>query len=197
MREINPFGPKISKSNFLPYRRKYWHKTFLGKKQRHIYWLYAIIDEILNENPRIKGIIEIGTWKGTLSMFLGLECYERKFKPLLTFDIKKHELPRLFGLLKIDFVLQDCFAEGSIKKIKQYLDIPVFFFCDGGNKVREFKQFAPLLPKNSVIAVHDWPHEAYYACIKNTVKKLRLIPLKAETWCIPPYYIFTSFWKRC
>lgn len=197
MKEINPFGPQISGSNFLPYSKKYWHKTFLGKKQGHIYWLYAIIDEILNENPRIKGIIEIGTFRGALSMFLGLECYERKFRPLLTFDIKKRELPRLFGLLKIDFVLQDCFAEESIEKIKQYLDIPVFFVCDGGNKVREFKQFAPLLPKNSIIAVHDWPREAYYACIKDTVKELRLIPLKAETWCAPPYYTFTSFWKKC
>lgn len=197
MNKIDPFGEKISGEDFRMYSKEKWNKTFLGIEQAHTYWLYKIIDDILNENQEIKGIIEIGTYLGALSVFLAFECYERGFKPLLTFDIKKHDkMPRFFSLLKIDFMLQDCFAEESVKKIKKYLNAPVFFVCDGGHKNQEFNQFAPLVPKGSVIAVHDWPCEAWYSAVKETVKKLRLIPIKTETWCAPPDYIFTSFWKK-
>lgn len=193
---IDPFG-KINWENFHACSEERWLKTFLGIPQGHTFWLYKVIDDILTENQEIRGIIEIGTYKGALSVFLGLECYERQFKPLLTFDIKKYgELPRLFDLLKIDFVFRDCFAEESTEKIKQYLDAPILFVCDGGNKIREFNQFAPLLFQGSVIAVHDWPYEAWYAAVKETVKKSGLIPIKKETWCTPPDYIFTSFWKK-
>ena len=34
-------------------------------------------------------------------------------------------------------------------------------FCDGGNKVREFKTFAPHLKKGDIIAVHDWMTEIF------------------------------------
>lgn len=193
---IDPFG-KIDWENFHACSEERWLKTFLGIPQGHTFWLYKVIDDILTENQEIRGIIEIGTYKGALSVFLGLECYERKLKPLLTFDIKKYdELPKLFELLKVDFLLQDCFSIESINRIKEYLDAPVLFICDGGNKNREFNQFASFLPKGSIIAVHDWPHEAWYAAIKNTVKQFGFVPIKIETWCAPPDYIFTSFWKK-
>lgn len=197
MHKIDPFGKKISGKDFRVCRKKRWNKTFLGIQQAHTYWLYKVIDDILSENREIKGIIEIGTFLGALSVFLALECYERRFKPLLTFDIKKHgRMPRLFALLKIDFMLQNCFAEESVERIKKYLDVPVFFICDGGHKNQEFNQFAPLVPRGSVIALHDWPFEVWYSVVKETVTKLELIPIKTETWCAPPDYIFTSFWKK-
>lgn len=203
MNEINPFGKRISQLDHDLCTRNRWRKTFLGIKQAHTYWLYKVIDDILNENQQIRGIIEIGTYRGALSVFLGLECYERGLKPLLTFDIRKffsrrnlRYLPRLFELLKIDFVLQDCFSKKSIRKIKEYLDAPVLFICDGGNKTREFNEFASLLPKGSIITAHDWPREVWYAQIKDTADKFGFFPIKIEDWCVPPDYIFMSFWKR-
>lgn len=203
MIEINPFGPQISQMDHDLCTRDRWRKTFLGITQAHTYWLYQVIDDILNENQQIQGIIEIGTYRGALSVFLGLECYERGLKPLLTFDTRKffsrrtmRYLPRLFELLKIDFVLRDCFSKKSIKQIKDYLDTPVFFVCDGGNKTREFNKFAPLLPKGSIIAAHDWPRGIWYDRIKDTTDKFGFFPIKIEDWCAPPDYIFMSFWKR-
>jgi len=203
MNEINPFGKRISQMSHDLCTRNRWRKTFLGIGQAHTYWLYQVIDDILNENQQIRGIIEIGTYRGALSVFLGLECYERELKPLLTFDIKEffsrrtlRYLPRLFELLEVDFVLQDCFSKKSIKKIKGYLDAPVFFVCDGGNKAREFNKFAPLLPKGSIIAAHDWPREVWYAQVRDTANEFGFFPIKIEDWCTPPDYIFMSFWKR-
>lgn len=196
MEKIDPFK-QMRWADFRKYSKERWLKTFLGIPQAHTYWLYKIIDDVLNENSAIRGIVEIGTWKGALSVFLGLECYEREFKPLLTFDIQEYgKLPKLFDLLGIEFILQDCFAPESMERIKKYLDAPIFFFCDGDDENREFNTFAPLLSKDSVIALHDWPHEAWYAAIKDTVKKYGFVPLKPEIWCIPPDYIFTSFWRK-
>lgn len=173
-----------------------WYGHFLGIRQRHTYWMYKVIDDVLNENRQVKGIIEIGTIPGALSMFLGLECYERGFKPLLTYDIKEFKEPKLFGLLGIKFVNRDCFNETSIKEIKEYADEPIFFMCDGGNKIKEFNYFTGLLKKDSLIAAHDWDVEIKEKDILDTVNKYALEPLHKEDWDSPPDYIKTCFWRK-
>lgn len=194
MKILNPMD-RIDYQHFEKYTKR-WHTKFLGIKQGHTYWVYKVIDDILGENRHIKGIIEIGTGSGALSVFLGLECYERNLKPLLTFDTEKINIPRLFSLLNIEFIIQDCFFEESVKKIREYSNVPVLFICDGGNKIKEFNKFAYLLPKGSIIAAHDWTHEIYYEAIKDTIKKLELEQVKKETWCAFPDYILMSFWKK-
>ena len=192
---------------------KRWYKSFLGIRQRHTYWLYKVIDEVLNENRQVKGIIEIGTGAGALSVFLGLECYERNLKPLLTYDLKEfvkgdrefkpfteYKEPRLFKLLKIKFVARDCFNEESIQEIKEYADEPIFIMCDGGNKLKEFKYFAGLAKKDSIIASHDWESISRSKLTEEntaeTVKEHYLIPLHKEEWNSPPDYIKTCFWRK-
>lgn len=191
--KINPYGT-ISRTEFYDATIG-WRKSFVGYGQAHAFAMYDTIDKILDENKQIKGIIEIGTGSGSLSIFLGLECYERAFQPLLTFDIEKRILPLLFELLDIQFINQDCFSKESIKIIKSYLNSPILFICDGGNKKKEFNTFAPMLSKGSIIVAHDWTYEICYDDIKDTVKKLELEPIKEEEWCESPDYILTSFWK--
>jgi len=192
---------------------KRWYRDFLGIRQRHTYWLYKVIDDVLNENRQIKGIIETGTGAGALSVFLGLECYERELKPLLTYDIKEfvkgdrefnpfkeYKEPRLFKLLGIKFIVRDCFHEDSIREIEEYADGPIFFMCDGGNKLEEFKYFARLIKKDSIIAAHDWESVAKSKLteenIAGTIKEHSLIPLHKEEWNSPPDYIKTCFWRK-
>ena len=189
---------------------KRWYKTFLGIRQRHTYWVYKVIDEILNENRQIKGIIEIGTGAGALSIFLGLECYERELKPLMTYDIKgfvtekedifNYKEPRLFKLLNIKFIVRDCFHEESIQEIKEYANRPVLFMCDGGNKLKEFKYFAELIKPGSIIASHDWQSIARSKLTeentRDTAKRFSLKPLNKEEWDSPPDHIKTCFWRK-
>jgi len=158
--------------------------------------MYKIIDDILNENKQIKGIIEIGTVPGALSVFLGLECYERGLKPLLTYDIKDFNRPKLFELLKIRFIIRGCFSKDSIQEIIEYADAPILFMCDGGNKIKEFNYFTGLLKQNSIIAAHDWNAEIKLEDILNTTHKYDLEPLYEREWDNPPDYIKTCFWRK-
>jgi len=187
-----------------------WYKTFLGIRQRHTYWIYKVIDEVLNENKQVKGIIETGTGAGALSVFLGLECYERGLKPLMTYDLKEfitenpgiiaYKEPKLFKLLNIKYVARDCFKEESIQEIKAYADQPILFMCDGGDKLGEFKIFTRLLKKGSIIASHDWESVARSRLTeentKETVEKYDLKPLHKEEWNSSPDFIKTCFWRK-
>ena len=173
-----------------------WYNRFLGIRQRHTYWMYKVIDDILNENEQIKGIIEIGTVPGALSVLLGLECYERGLKPLLTYDIKDFNRPRLFGLLKVKFIIRGCFHKDSIQEIKEYIDTPVLFMCDGGNKIKEFNYFTGLLEQDSIIAAHDWDAEIKLEDILGTIHRYALEPLHKEEWDSSPDYIKTCFWRK-
>lgn len=174
-----------------------WFNSFLGIRQFHSYWMYKVIDDILNENEQIKGIIEIGTSRGALSLFLGLECYERGFKSLLTYDIRARVEPKLFNLLGIKYIIRDCFNGISIEEIKEYIaDIPIFFMCDGGNKIKEFNYFTGLLKQDSIIAAHDWGREIKLEDILDITNKYNMEALHEEEWDIPPDYIKTCFWRK-
>lgn len=185
----------------LEYQYKRWYGRFLGRLQSHTYWMYKVIEDVLNGNRQVKGIIEIGTGRGALSMFLGLECFERGLKPLLTYDILSVREPKLFKLLKIRYIVRDCYHEDSIREMKEYIDgYPIMFFSDNGNKIRDFNYFIRLLPKGSVFASHDWESIASMKLTeKNTrdnVIKYGLIPLHKEEWDGPPDYIKTCFWRK-
>ena len=189
----------------LRYQYKRWYRTFLGIQQSHAYWMYGVIDKILNENKQIKGIIEIGTGRGALSIFLGLECYERGLKPLLTYDILSPKKgTKLFKLLNIEFINRDYFHKDSIKEIMEYIDdIPILFVSDGGNRVKAFNYFVGLLKKDSVFASHDWESimgnsitKLNDATSRDTINKYSLEPLHKDEWDGPPDYIKMCFWRK-
>ncbi|MDD2777722.1 MAG: hypothetical protein PHI16_02340 [Methanocellales archaeon] len=160
-----------------------WNDKYLGIPKLYPLKLQGIISDILNENEQIKGIVEIGTYLGGLSCYLGAECIERGYKPLLTFDNKVRYEPKLFKALDVNFVVDDCFSKKSLKIIKEYVkDTPVLFICDGGNKAKEFNTFAPLLPPGSIVAVHDWDIEVNMEGIKETADRLKMFAIRQNQW---------------
>jgi len=179
-----------------PYKKytKEWNDHYIGLLKCHPLKLYGIISKILTENEQIKGIIEIGTFMGALSCYLGAECVERGYKSLLTFDNKVWYTPKLFKNLNINFILDDCFSEKSLQIIKEYVkDTPVMFICDGGWKSKEFNTFAPLLPDGSVIGVHDWDVEVNMEGIGETVNSLEMFFIKQEQWSAEPHYLLMAW----
>ena len=187
---------KLEINNAEPYK-KYtgeWGDKYIGLPKCHPLKLQGIISEILTENPQIKGIVEIGTMFGALSCYLGAECIERGYKPLLTFDNKVWYKPKLFDNLKVNFVVDDCFSEKSLQIIKDYVkDTPVLFICDGGFKAKEFNTFAPLIPAGSIVAVHDWDIEVNIEGIKETVEQLKMYAIKQTQWNMAPYHTLMAF----
>ena len=72
----------------------------------------------------------------------------------------------------------DIFGEKTFNHVKENMEQfdKTFIFCDGGNKIREFQMYAPLLRKNDRIAVHDWNLEIGMGNIQQTCKEYNLIP---------------------
>lgn len=166
-----------------PIVQERWYKTFLGQRQQHTYWLYKIIDDVVTANPQIERFVEIGTGVGALSVILALHAVQRGHH-LLTFDNRPelHDslLPVFRALNVKDSALDhwDCLGV-----IKIFIDNrPTFFFCDGGDKSREFNLYAPHLASGSVIAAHDYGMEFQPEDIEETVSKLKLEPLQLEDW---------------
>ncbi len=173
-----------------------WHKTFLGVRQQHNYMLYRLIDEVLN-HQHIEKFVEVGTGAGALSVVLGLHAVNRG-SHLLTFDTqvrgRKPMLDRVFDALEIEFVQGDCFD--NVERILKHMDgKPCFFFCDGGNKPREFNTFATLLPFGSIIAVHDY--ETKELCAEDIAEVASaLTPVLEKHWRDDIFDVRTCFYRK-
>jgi len=165
-----------------------WHKTFLGIRQQHCYGLYETIDRVLVDNPQICKFVEIGTGGGALSVVLALHAVQRDTF-LITFDTQirgdRLKADSAFAALGVRSYLYDCFDKVSVDIIDQYLeDSPCFFFCDGGNKLKELKMFAPLLSSQSIIAAHDYCTAALDKDqADKAARDLSLVPYLPEIWC--------------
>jgi len=183
----------------MPKQHPRWNHRFAGIPQAHTYWMYKVIDDVLALNGQIERFVEIGTGDGALSVFLGLHAVQRGTK-LLTFDTKPHytEAEDLFGCLDIIASTASVFdfkgdeKEPSPEAFAQFLEHtegrPTFFFCDGGNKPKEFNFFAQELTEGSVICAHDYKAagsrfaEIKASDIETTVNRLGLLPLLKEEW---------------
>ena len=140
-----------------------WYADFVGQRQQHNYWTYHIIGETLKSNPQIRGIVEIGTGCGALTMLLG--CWARRLNvPIMTWDVAPSQaLPvrQVLDALQVQVCVGDCFEHEHSKKIEQFLAEvgPVYLLCDGGNKAKEMAHFGPGLHQGSLISGHDWECE--------------------------------------
>jgi len=100
---------------------------------------------------KFKSVIEIGTAKGGFTLLL------RKYFscPILTFDIQdvgtEEEIQLKYKLFKEKDIIHDLDTYENIIPTKE----KCLVLCDGGDKMAEFKYFAPQLKKGSVIGAHD------------------------------------------
>jgi hypothetical protein len=161
-----------------------WHKTFCGITQQHNYRLYETIDLILWNNE-IARFVEIGTGAGALTIFLALHAIRCKTN-LLTVELHpqhSESTQRIFDQLGVELIVGNVFDERSRQRIKEHIGShATFLFCDGGAKGREFNEFAPTLPPDSIIAAHDWTDEIQPDEIEATVKSLSLGTILEDRW---------------
>jgi len=115
------------------------------------------IEEIFNKIiPNFDRIIEIGTHKGGLTLYL----HKNKSNDcdLISYDIEAsyNEVPKDYN---IDFRIGDCFSKETGEEIGKLIKEPskrVLLLCDGGHKLREFSAFSEYLKCNDVIMLHDY-----------------------------------------
>lgn len=129
--------------------------SFGGIPCAQIWADFVLWEAILNENPQLKGIVEIGTWEGGFSGWLQAQAQLRQMT-FWTFDSimpERFKERYLLGFQKLDVF---AYPETVVELIKYG---PVILFCDGGNKPREVATFGPQLSDGSLLIVHDWGTE--------------------------------------
>lgn len=132
-------------------------------------------------------IIEIGTAGGGWSMFLQEQANLMNAK-FVTYDIQNRPAKghQFFEML-IDFRLKDVFEnQQEIIDLIEQGDKRVALFCDGGDKILEFRIFSYHLKSNDFIFTHDYAasYEVFLADMRE----------KWWNWCeISDYYISAEF----
>lgn len=135
--------------------------TFLDQYVAQSWSALTMINKILSKNKIIKRIVELGTGSGALTLLFGLNMIVRGGH-VLTFDIVNFspELKELFPSYNIEFVEADVFQTETIEMVKGFsYGKPTLFFCDNGDKPREFRTYSQLMKRNDIIMVHDWRTE--------------------------------------
>ena len=145
----------------------------------HTWFDLFFLNEILTEE-KFDVIIEIGTYQGGLTVFFGMHAVAQGAQ-VITFDIRPESEGDPWqthkAMLPITYYNLDVFEPKVTASIETIIrDNRVLLYCDGGNKPREFKTFAPMLCKNDVIMVHDKGREVYENQILQTVAECGLRP---------------------
>jgi hypothetical protein len=129
-----------------------FHFSFGGHPMAQYLCDFMVWELVLNNNPQVKGIVELGTFQGGFSWFLDAQARARGMW-FRTFDIIQpdHEPPEFE---RLDFYRYP-------DKVAELTNVigPVALLCDGGNKPRELALFPPRCAPGSVFLVHDWGTE--------------------------------------
>ena len=184
----------------IDWARNLWVVDFMHVKTVQYHVDMLVWERVLEANPDLKGIIELGSLYGGLSLFLALQAYQRG-QNFATFDhvvAPSADTP----LGKLINMRANCYAgdlfNGEFRtglKVRELLKTwahPIIFLCDDGDKPREFQEYAPLLTPGDIIGTHDWLNEAGPDDI---------VPVAQY---VEPYYhaeceamgSLTRFWKR-
>ena len=164
------------------------NQKFMGGGMSQNYLAIPFL-EYYFEAHRFEYIVEFGSQKGCLSTYFAnlaaiteaffFETYElfpeKDWNQRETEGVG-HWFERLAEISPhINYFHQDAFSEDTKSHIESNIkEFKTFIFCDGGDKVKEFNTYAPLLKPGDCIAVHDWGVEIHMHQIKDTIKKYNL-----------------------
>lgn len=158
-----------------------WGSKFAGIPLCCNYYVFDIMSRLIDENPQIKGIVEMGTHTGGMAVYLGL-CGIQKGITVNTWEITKQiskETDTMLDKLGVIQHVFDVFAY-SEKVIEQINKEPIYFLADGGDKKRELALFVPHLVRGSIVSVHDWGMEVTFKDLEAVAD--RLLPIRPEEW---------------
>tara|TARA_R110000765_G_scaffold55804_1_gene110460 strand:- start:229 stop:900 length:672 start_codon:yes stop_codon:yes gene_type:complete len=173
------------------------NQRYMGGGMSQNYFAIPWFEYYLDAN-RFEYIVEFGSQKGCLSTYFAnfAGITERVFFD--TFELYPEEcwfnrpeegcghwFEKLANISPhINSFYIDVFEEEAISHVQGNIEqFKTFIFCDGGDKVKEFNNYAPLLKSGDCIAVHDWGHEIDTHNIQETLDSynLEVDPLFAES----------------
>ena len=158
-------------------------------------------EKVLNANP-FKRFLEIGAGFGGTSLYFllwaeqlraqyhGYEKMKSRGKAHQRSVLKK--LHDLVGHIHYG----DVFTAQAILDIGDLIRQPgrTIIFCDGGDKVHEFRVFAPSMKSGDIIAAHDWPRAIQYEWVAETIEEVgleQMLPHECEE-----LQTHTTWWEK-
>ena len=173
---------------------------FCGLEMRQYWADLPIWENFLNEHLDIRMIVELGTARAGMSVFLKMQCLAREMK-FWTMDW--HPSSELDSPIGQALKLHDSFILGDFMKgrkdtlvgILSQRDLhPVLLYVDGGNKPLEFATFVPYLSAGDYVAVHDYSTEFKEADADPVGELIERVYWEQCT--APPQPCLTRFWRR-
>lgn len=158
-----------------------WGSKFAGVNLSCNYFVFDIMSRLVEENPQIQLICELGTHTGGMAIYLSIEALRKKI-PFHTFEKDKQitrETNDLLEKLGATQHIYDVF-EYPDKVIAIIQEQPTFLICDGGDKMKEVEKFLGYLKVGSVISCHDYPLEVTDAIFPVLAEKC--IPIRPFEW---------------
>lgn len=156
----------------------YQHLFGLSKNGLVGYSDLIFIDYALEKFSNVKNIIEFGTYFGTTSLYLGMIAKIRNgFFYTVDVEDRRFEDIKNSWLNNMEFIQLDLLEECHSDHLSCILNKDnSMLIIDNGNKVYEFNKYVPLVPKGTLILVHDWNREIFFEDIEKIASDNKLIP---------------------
>jgi hypothetical protein len=162
--------------------------TFLGGLSVQTWTALYLWEKLFNEYE-VERFIEIGCGFGNTSVFFLLQAVNRGFD-YAGWDSNRRRFKKAYvnnpikQLLDLQHKITNAnvFEPENTISIMKEIEKPgrTILFCDGGDKIHEFRTFAPRLKENDIVAVHDWGRAITMDHIKETVTDNCFRPLLVE-----------------
>lgn len=140
-----------------------WHQTGgiwpLGVSCSLTWYDLGAIAHVIQQE-RIRFVIEIGVEHGGLAAYLAAYCHTVEACTYRGIDITLnalHPIVRQYPVLE-----RDAWSAETVQEVAGWLadaPAPALIFCDGGNKPKELKLYAPLIRQGDVLLGHDYHNE--------------------------------------
>lgn len=150
---------------------------------RQTWYDLFFINELIT-NIQFDHFIELGTYQGGLTVFLGLHALSQGVN-VITFDIRQE--PGNKGwmcfkfILPITFYQLNVFSEEVLKIVDKKMKTGrSLLILDGGDKPKDFITYAPLLRGGDVVLIHDKGKYIFDYQVNNIAEENGLIPFYQE-----------------
>ena len=165
-----------------------YRRGFLGIEMAQNSLAIPTFDEFFTRIGKVARVIEIGTGNGGLSLFMALYCLGVG-ADFITID--KQPFPKYIKplrKLRIKRILGDVFTVRHSFTIRQNTvrEGVTVILCDGGNKAREFNEFAQSLKPGDFILAHDFA-ESRKTWVKDEHWKCCEIELSEIQWTVDTF----------
>ena len=136
--------------------------TFCGIKTWQTWTALYMLERILWKDRDIKRVVELGTARGGLALFMGVHLKLRDGM-LLTLDVRRlvdNKWIEQASRFNVKFEQKDVFDSETVEEVRGFIsNHRTLIFCDNGDKPRELQTYSKILKPNDLIMAHDWGKE--------------------------------------